>query len=376
MKPDDIGTVPVGDFRRYLMEHDWEIVPHPNARIQVFEKRDSDMSDVSLLLPAVDNLADSNPIVNESLNILAALLGISAGKLIHQITGWDRDVLRARLFRLVGVENSLPLDTAAEILANLRQFIGDSAYTEYEPRRAFDKAGGVSRDFVHHCRFGHTFKGSFGITVESPIQTTPMLPLEGIDPEVPFERRVFERIAIGFNVLRRSIATDSIEPLLSSYKTGFNANMCRALSDTYEAVDGRRIEYDFLWSPELASALNAEWKPLIYEGRAFEFSRAAALELERADEVPESVIEGRVSALKSETPPGSDEQQEFDHVITMFWERERGIRLRIRVPLPPDQYIRACDAHKEGRKIRIFGVPEKQGKFWTLTRGRDFTVLP
>ncbi len=375
MKPEEIRDVSIDDLRRYLLAHSWHTVEHPNRRVQVFELREGNEVESSLLLPESDVLIDSAQMVSEAINILSSIRGITTDKLVHQISGWDRDVLRARLFRLAGTERSLPLDVASEVISDLRQFIGYSAYTEHEPRPAFEKAGGISRDFVHQCRFGHTFAGSFGITVESPVQVENVLPLEGFAPEIPFERRVFERIARGFQTLRRSVEEDSLDPLLQGYKTGLNANMCRALSDAYEAVDGRRIEYDFWWSTELASH-TVDWQPFIYEGRAFEFSRAAALELEKAEEIPESVIEGRVYALKSETPPDLDEQQEFEHIITMYWEREKGVTVGIRVPLAPDQYIAACDAHKEGRKIRILGYPEKQGKFWTLTKGKDFTILP
>jgi hypothetical protein len=125
----------------------------------------------------------------------------------------------------------------------------------------------------------------------------------------------------------------------------------------------------------LANPLQKEWKPFVFEGRAYEFARAAATELEKVEKFPDSVVEGRVVVLRSETPPGLDEQQKFEHVITMFWEKEKDQAVRIRVPLSPQQYMQACDAHKNGRAIRIFGVPEKQGKFWVLTKPHDFTVL-
>lgn len=67
--------------------------------------------------------------------------------------------------------------------------------------------------------------------------------------------------------------------------------------------------------------------------------------------------------LKSEMPSGLDEQAEFDHIITMFWEREKGQVVHIRVAFSPDQYRAACGAHKDGRRIRVQGIPEKAGKF-------------
>ena len=148
------------------------------------------------------------------------------------------------------------------------------------------------------------------------------------------------------------------------------------LAEIFQQAGGRRIEYDISWSPEIKSPHEQNWKPFLFEGRAYEFVLAAATELERVEKIPDSMIEGPIIALKSDTPPGLDEQAKFEHVITMFWEREKDQTVQIRVPLSPPQYIQACDAHKEGQRIRIYGVPEKSGKFWTLTKTHDFTVLP
>jgi hypothetical protein len=376
MKPEFLGQVTITELRRFLLQEKWEVVPHPNPLIEVFNHRDSLNGDASLLLPQNEEIADASQIINEALHILAQTLELNTSELLHKITGWARDVFRARLFRLAGSENTLPLDVASNYITNLRKFIGHAAFTESSPKASFERAGAASNDFIRHCRFGHTFHGSFGITVESPVQITPMLGMDGVEPYIPFERKVFERIATGFKHLKTSTQTESIAPLLTSYHTGLNANMCRALSAAYESADGRRIEYDLSWCPELKPNSFLGWEPFIFDGRAYEFSQAAALELERIEGVPECMIEGRVYALKSETPPGLDEQKEFDHVITMYWERERTQTVGVRVPLNPNQYITACDAHKDGRKIRIWGVPEKQGKYWTLTKCRDFSVVP
>ena len=91
---------------------------------------------------------------------------------------------------------------------------------------------------------------------------------------------------------------------------------------------------------------------------------------------PDSKIEGRIVVLRSEMPPGWDDQAEFEHVITIYWEREKDQTVMIRIPLTPSEYMEACDAHKQGKAVRVFGVPEKSGKFWVLTRAHDFSVLP
>jgi hypothetical protein len=366
----------LANFKRYLQSRGWAAFDHANTRIEVFQtKPDETGGYASIVLPRSDEFRDAKELINEAARLVADYEQSPLEQIADRILQWDRDILRMRFVKMVGSENTLPLEIAAESISNLKEFIGYAAYTHSNPQPFFDKAGAISAEFAKHCLFGHTFQGSFGLTIECPLAVVPVLPMDGNEPVVPIERQVFERVANGLVILRESVAKDSIDPLLAGYLTGFSANMCRKLAEVYEKADGRRIEYDISWSPQLKTACEHVWKPFVFEGRAYDFARIAAVELEKAEKFPESVIEGRIVVLKSEMPPGLDEQAEFEHIITMFWEREKGQTVKIRVPLSPPQYIQACDAHKEGKAIRIFGVPEKAGKFWTLTKAHDFTVL-
>lgn len=364
------------NLRHYLLSRGWFPTEHANKRIEILQTKPDDSGGyASVTIPRSTEFRDAGSLINDSVRLIAIYENSPSEKIIDHVLRWDRDILRSRFFKMIGHEDSLPLGIAADVVSSLREFLGYAAYTHSNPRPFFDKAGAISGAFADHCLFGHTFKGSFGLTVECPIAVAAVLPIEGIEPPIPIERQVIERVANGLVTLHESIAKDSIDPLLAGYLTGFSANMCRKLAEVYEKADGRRVEYDISWSPQIKSACEHIWKPMVFDGRAYEFARIAAGELEKAETFADSLIEGRIVVLKSEMPPGLDEQAEFEHIITMFWEREKGQTVKIRVSLSPDQYREACDAHKDGRAIRIFGVPEKAGKFWTLTKAHDFAVL-
>jgi hypothetical protein len=370
-----LAAATLRNVRMYLRSQGWEIIDHPNTRIEAFRTKPDDTGDyASLVLPRSPELSDATSLVNEAVRLIADYEKSPLDLIIDRVERWDRDVLRTRLFKVIGDEQTLPLEIAADAISSLKEFIGYAAYTHTNPQPFFDRVGPISAEFTKQCLFGHTFKGSFGLSVECPFSVTPTLALTLAPPPPPLERQVFERIANGFVTLSKSVQVDSIDPLLAGYRHGFNANMCRTLAELYEKADGRRIEFIVCWSPQLHSHY-AGWKPVVFDGRTYDFARLAASELEKAETYPDTVVEGRITHLKSEMPPGLDDQAEFEHIITMFWEREKTQLVRIRVPLSPQQYMDACDAHKEGRTIRIFGIPEKSGKFWVLTKAHDFTVL-
>jgi hypothetical protein len=363
------------DVRRYLVSLGWEARPHPNSRIELFEKADGNHEVISIVIPSYDDASNERQMLEAAMGILAEHQRVPSGDLSNMVLDWHRDVLTVRIFDYAGGVSSLPLTTASDTLIQLKNLMGYTAYTEQNPQPFFEKAGGVSAEFSAQCRFGHTFRGSFGIRIEVPFDyTEPLLPMDGNPSDPPFERLVTERLAAGLNSLREASEVESIAPLVDGFLDGFSANMLWTLVGAYDGLNGARIEYDLKWSGQLRSEYEEAWKPFVFEGRAFEFARKAAKELEKVTQLPEHVVVGHVTALKSDMPPGLDEQQEFEHIVTMYWEKERGNRVRIRVPLNPVDYMAACDAHKDGRKVRVFGYPEKTGKFWVLNRAHGFSA--
>jgi hypothetical protein len=361
---------------RLLEDNDWNRVDHPNTHIRVFEGLDRTGEHIKLVLPATADLVDAQSLISNALDLLSDFLDVSVESLTASLVQRITDVLRARSFRLVGHDDSLPLDIASEWISRMRQLLAASAYTERDPRPSFEKTGAQGSEFAHHCRFGHTFKGSFGLSIESPVFANPSIPELEMSTGQPFERRVFERIARGIKNLRDAINGDSIDIMLESYTTGLNANMCRALSEAYEAVDGRRIEYLFTWSSEIPvaediSGLNA----FIFDGRANEFAKATALQLEQQDDYEEQLIEGRIYQLKSKEPENPTfEMLQTDRVITVKWRRKGAPGKSIRVPLSAEDYQSACDAHRDGQMIEVSGKPKKNGKFWTLHNVHGFRI--
>ena len=361
---------------RFLEDNDWNRVDHPNAHINVFEGLDQTGEHTKLVLPATVDLVDAQSLIYNALDLLAVSLNVSIDSLTAFLVQRITDVLRARSFRLVGHDDSLPLDIASEWISRMRQLLAASAYTEHEPRPSFEKTGTLGSEFAHHCRFGHTFKGSFGLSIESPVFVNPSIPELEASARQPFERRVFERIARGIKNLRDAIEGDSIDILLESYTTGLNANMCRALSEAYEAVDGRRIEYFFAWSSEIPVAEDISGlNPFTFDGRAYEFAKATALQLEQQDDFEEQLIEGRIYQLKSKEPVNPTfELLQTDRVITVKWCTDGLPPKSIRVPLSAEDYQLACDAHRDGQMIQVSGKPQKNGKFWTLHNVHGFRI--
>lgn len=374
MRQNPQSKVGLGQLKDYLLHLGWRTQPHPNRRISVFAPPIESTEVGSIILPAGGDLDDMG-MVSTALREIGHYQNCELCQVIHRVSNWTQDTLRVRIFDAVQHIEDLSLSTAASIIGNLKKFMGYSAHNQISPKPFFEKAGPICGDFASTCRFGHTFEGSFGFRIECPFSyEEPILPMDNNPPDLPFERKVMERIANGFRMLSYATSQGSCDALLDGYVDGLNANTLRLLADTYETVGGASLEFDLIWGGKIPSA-EPKWEPFVFDAKAFVISRYAAQELEKVDEQQEHVIVSLVTVLKSDQPPEEEGQMNLEHTITMFWERERKNKVKIRVPLSAADYISACDAHKVGRKIRIVGQPKKDGKTWTLTKCHDFTVL-
>lgn len=99
---------------RFLEDNSWNRVDHPNTHINVFEGLDQAGERTKLVLPATVDLVDAQSLISNALDLLSVSLDVSVKSLTAFLVQRTTDVLRARSFRLVGHDDSLPLDIASE----------------------------------------------------------------------------------------------------------------------------------------------------------------------------------------------------------------------------------------------------------------------
>lgn len=166
MNPLPSSETTLKNLRQYLVSRNWFAVEHPNTRLEIFEtKRDEMGGFASVVLPTSAEFRDAPTLINEAARLVASFDEVPLMTVVDHVLRWDRDVLRSRFFKIHGHEETLPLGVAANAVTRIKEFLGYAAYTQSNPRPFFDKAGSISGVFTDHCLFGHTFKGSFGLTV-------------------------------------------------------------------------------------------------------------------------------------------------------------------------------------------------------------------
>ena len=180
------------------------------------------------------------------------------------------------------------------------------------------------------------------------------------DDEKPFHRRVVERIAQGLQDVQAATASGTPTELTQKYEQGFNANLCETLLRMLETVGDRGLEFSVRWSP-IAKPPSASQKTVHFQPEAIDYLQMAVKELRSVQRTNRVTITGLIARLGTAN---------LTQTIVINYGRQP-----VRVSLGRADYRAACDAHRDGERVRMSGVLEKRGRTRTLTGVSDFQVL-
>ncbi len=374
VSPDNpyLGEIGIDDIARYLFLHSWKRTDFSSDRVVIFSGPDDDEGNsLELVLPQNMDFADARVRLADAVNLVAAVEDRSVYEVLRSIAAVDRDIVYMRV--LNGRQRlSISLERGVTILKELRDLVAFSACAEQDPRPYFAKATAKGKEYAEKCYFGHTFRGSFGFSIESPV---PPSPKDRLFTEPPFERRVIERIFLGLASARDAVLSGAIEDLTETYDTGLNANMCEALIHILENSTDAGLEYRVSWSPNYDPPEELRSRSTVrLEQGGIQYLDSAARKLRTPKQSALMTVTGRIVQLRSNIAPDEDVTATEEHTITISGKDGDSIMRKLRVSLSPPEYREACDAHKDGKDVSVSGRLEKVGKFWALMAPKDFSV--
>jgi hypothetical protein len=330
----------------YLKSEGWELVSN-NDRWYVFEGyEDIDGDAFEIILSKNISSPDFRLYFQQTLDILSSLTDKTPEMITAEILRYDRDIFDSRITENADV-CSVPFRSTIKAITGLKQlFVCATDSEERDSLPYYSKVGSNPAGILDEVRFGHTFSGSFGYSVESPVKTqTDMF-------KAPLQRRVMERIARGLATTEKAASMENEKPLVEGYAIGFSANMCDAIvsmSDDHNM----EIEYSIKWSKKLPVAEDVRsLHSVIIQRHHFECLQAASEKLKYMQ--PEFVtVAGRIVSLRSPHNPQSEDADE--RRVTVAWDLEDGKSRMVVVPLERDEYLEAISAHKDNKLLSVKG---------------------
>jgi len=375
LQADAQGIVSVAHLRRYLQVHGWNSRDFAEGRLALYTLPatfEGD-SDIEVVLPTSDRKGFEQDI-RAALRTLSQLVDRSIEQIVSDIRALGFDIIRSRVPDEYVREDSIELRVAAEFLEGMKTLLATTATAELKPFRFNPRMLPKGAEYASRCRFGHTFHGSFGFIVESPLEMNREPQIFESAQSPPFERQVVQRLMRGLLSIPTAMSKEDPSFISQSYETGLNANMCDALGDLIEETGIARFKIGVTLSPEWKPVEDMENIPeLTMELRHVELLREAAKTLRRDEESTWQTIVGRVQKLEAEGNPADLLHNEERREVQVHWDSPDGL-VKVRVVLGPEDYLAAVDAHKAGHPIRVKGLLTHPGRNWILQNPSDFSV--
>jgi hypothetical protein len=352
------------DLRTYVEKSGWKELSYPSDRLMVFEgPENDDGKPIILSIPTKRGLRDTDDRLLDAINLLSAVEETSPYIIAQKIRSQSLDMMRLRL--PITSNNSPSVETISSIMHGWRNLIAYSACMEEEEKRYFATPRPVGKQQAEQFGFGHTFRGSFGLTIESRVSEQAQ---EG--QSLPVERRIIERITRGLLFVRDAEQKRDSKVISDNFKLGLNANMCGALLEVIQGLQEAGLEYTVTWSPrwkpssdvQQPDSIFLEKRYLLYIQEAERALKKDAVPLTALTEGPVRV-QGPIIELNSDNPE--------HRKVTVKWEEGR----RIIIPLELEDYQFACDAHRNDHSISVSGKLKKIRKSWTLEDPHDLEVI-
>lgn len=363
----------------YLSMVGWQRVESREAWYVFRGTEGGDGKPLEIVFPTNPHVSDINIYLSNAINFLSALTGLSPETVVRKVQFYDRDVLLIRIEE-TGEENSIPVNVASKQVPQLKTLVAYAASSEKDAKPAFNAVIGAGNTMTKHYRFGQTFSGSFGYTLESQVigSTSHYVVQRALFNEIPdevilpLERRVMERIIRGLVTTEQAVNARTIQPLLTGYTNGFNANMCSAIVRLAEEKSSP-IRYSVLWSEKVPPSEDIRGVDDIRIAEVgFNYLQQAADELRELK--PEySTITGRVIGLSSSDNPLSSKLAERSIIVK--WFKPNGRPANVRIVLDRDNYVIAHQAHLNWNTIEVSGIIQNINGSWRLSDPQNLRIL-
>jgi len=386
---DDHVAPTVIRFAQYLAKTGWIKIEQNDSKILVYgttDASDSGSEAPILIFPTNDNFSDAKPRINDAIQAIAAFRGKQFSDILTEVFCYDADILRQRID--IPQLRGISLKIMPELVRHYRELISKSTQLEVFPKgeRPYrlgksNKAIQKGKEVVEKCLFGHTFAGSFGISIEVPVEIETNLFPEVSHCTATLERLTMQRIATGLSDAHTAMRNGQIGVISKNLENGFNADICQTMAELLTVIaqieESPRVEYSFGWSPLIVpDSTFKQAKPITFTSgdMASVFNDAAKemIKLHRSNPV---TVKGEILTL-TDDPEKKDTDEKKRRTITIRCKNKSDLGCIKITCSTEDDYNAACLARGHGNWLSARGILINEGQGYRLRNPQNLKALP
>ena len=359
----------------YLRVHGWRQEADIGDKGSVWLLPAADGRDeADITLPLRRDLGDFGLRMGDVLRTLAEVEQRPEAVVLHDLMTTSSDLIRIRAPSPDAASGSLPLEEAVAFVERSRDLMLAAACAAITKRSYFATRKPLrATDYLSRVRMGQTERGSYILTILSPVAPALVsegeLPLE-LEPPEPYERQVIRTLAEGLAALehaaRQAASSGGMGAFEQSVRLGVSANLCEAVAGLSAVSSGEGLDISIAWSRTRQPAssvpsrifLGSDSIPLIQEAARL-FKDVAPVE--------DVEMQGFVTRLARDPSERSGE-------VTLEGLLDGQLRRAI-VELGEGIYSQAVHAHEQRQRVACTGDLVKERGGFRLQNPRHFRVI-
>lgn len=358
------------DVVAYLRSRGWQEAER--LELGAFWTKTSGETVDELLLP---NDLQSRDFIERMAEVLGALEDVeqrSQLEIIEDLSFANADVIRSRL-RGAAADGTISIEDGKLAYEQARSLILAAACSALEPRELYAKRKPErAMNYLQHARFGVPKRGSYVLTIISPVSPRLITQKDlfgDVEPEEPFERRAVRTLAKALEQVAiagaETAATGDLVHMKKAVAYGVSANLCEALVELNRCSGGRGVDFSFSWAPTRGAPKDTKSHVVVSADVMPILEETARVFRETGTEEGVQVL-GTVHKLEHQT--GNQGRVTIDGSVD-------GVPRRITLELAGEEHSLAVRSYEDRIPIVCHGELTKEGRSWVLKNPRDVSLM-
>jgi hypothetical protein len=292
-------------------------------------------------------------------------------EILEDILTTSADLVRPRLPG-ANQAGEISLEQGRIIYEQARNLMLAAACAALEKRPLYSKRKPeVAMRFLDHAKFGMPRRGSYIVTIVSPVSPRLALSQDPLGDDFagePFERKVVRTLAEAIFALERAArsvaATSDPTPMREAVGRGVSANLCEAIIGLHEGCGEKGVEFAFSWAP-LRPVPDKVPKFAAINADAISILRETVRYFRASEGVESSEVLGVVNKLQHQGDSGR---------ITILGTAD-GVPRTITMDLVGSDHALAVISYQNRIPLSCVGELTREGRSWFLKNPREISLL-
>lgn len=364
---DLLRSVQPAQVTSYLEMKGWNRETVIPDKASIWTREDSTGDQAEILLPLDPTFQDFPIRISQILSTLETVEQRSQLEIFENLVLTLSDIISIRLSHDDFSDGTIPLNQGVNFVNHAKNMVLSAACSTVDAKAHFErKKPPQANKYLKNVRFGQTKKGSFILTIVSPI-FQPQLPMDTVEP---FERSVVKKLYHSLTYVK--LLAEEINVSRLDFKIpddskdyGLSSNLCDALVGINNSGKMSGIEINLSWSSAIAISEDIS-NSIIFPQKIMPTIARLGRRL-KADIQKNFEFRGEVYSLKRQ-------RKDSTGTVTLLGKFDHQDR-KIKVELNDLAYQRASQANKDRRLIFCKGDLIKEGRIFTLLNPKRFSLL-